>query len=67
MEQVLSQLSGATRQRVKDRAFLYDGARERLVGELSIPVRGLLGPVKWGRNHEVCDHGMGVGWKAGMS
>lgn len=40
----------------KDRAFLHDGARERLAGGLSIPVRGLLGSVKWGRDHEVRDH-----------
>lgn len=47
----------------KDRAFLHDGARERLVGGLSIPVRGLLGSVKWGRDHEVRDHKVGTGSK----
>lgn len=46
----------------KDRAFLHDGARERLVGALSIPFRGLLGSVKWGRGH-----GEGVGRNAGIS
>lgn len=47
----------------KDRAFLHDGARERLVGGLSIPVRGLLGSVKWVRDHEVRDHEVGTGSK----
>lgn len=45
----------------KDRVFLQDAARERLVGALSIPFRGLLGSVKWGRGHRE-----GVGRNAGI-